>query len=94
MQFAQAMFQNFGEADQDRQRDAAQFEFFHQLEQVDASRRVLGRMHPQVPIRAHREVAFAPTGDIVQFAGVRGGPPLGRLPDSSFTQFQFQATSR
>ena len=93
VQLSQPMLQNLGEADQDRQRDAAQLELLHQLPQVDAARGSLVGMHPQVPVRAHGEIAFAPTGDIVEFAGVDGGPSFGRFPDSSFTQFQFAATS-
>ncbi len=90
---AQAMLENFGEADQDGQRDAAQLEFFDQFAQVDAARGFLAGVHPQVTVRADRKIAFTPTGDVVKFAGVGDGPPLGRLQNGSFAQFQFALTS-
>ena len=92
--FAQTMLQNFGEADQDGEPDAAQLELFDQLAQIDAARRLLAGMHPQVPVRADGKIAFAPTGDIVEFAGVGDGPPLGWLVNGGFTEFQFAVTSR
>ena len=91
--FAQPMLENFGEADQDGQPDAAQLQFFDQLAQIDAARRLLAGMHPQVPVRADGKIALAPTGDIVEFAGVGDGPPLGWLENGGFTEFQFAVTS-
>ena len=93
VQFAQTMLQDFGEADQDRQRNAAQLQFFDQLAQIDGSRGFLGRMHPQMPVRADGKIALAPTGDVVQLAGICNGPSFGRFPNGSFAQFQFVATS-
>ena len=43
--FAQAMLQNFGEADQDGQSDAAQHERVDQLLEIDRARRVLFGVH-------------------------------------------------
>ncbi len=91
--FAQPVLEDFGEADQDGEPDAAQLEFFDQLAQIDAARRLFARMHPQVSVRADGEIALAPTGDIVEFAGVGDGPPLGWFVNGGFTDFQFAVTS-
>ena len=71
---AQAVLQDVGEADQDRQVDAAQLQPIDQLLQVDRRGRVLGRVDPHVALVADREVALAPAGDVVQLAGVGRGP--------------------
>ncbi len=92
--FAQTMLEDFSEADQDGQPDAAQFELFDQLTQIDAARRIFAGMHPQVSVRADGKIAFAPTGDIVKLASVGDGPPLGRLENGGLTEFQFVVTSR
>jgi hypothetical protein len=46
-----------------------------------------------MPVRADGKIALAPPGDIVEFAGVGDGPPLGRLKNGGFSQFQFVLTS-
>ena len=57
---AQAVLQDVGEAHQDRKADAAELQPIDQLLQVDRLRRILGRVHLDVPGRVHREVAVAP----------------------------------
>jgi hypothetical protein len=51
-------------------------------------------MHPQVSVRADGKIALAPTGDIVELAGIGDGPPLGWFENGGFTKFQFEVTSR
>ena len=76
---AQPVLQNFAEADQDGQRDAAQLQVVDQLFEIDAARRVLVGAHPHVAVGPDREVAFAPTSDIVELAGLGDRPAVGRL---------------
>ena len=80
MHLAQAVLQDFAEADQDRQRDAAQLEIVDQFFQIDARVRFLVGMDQQVAVLADRKIAFAPTGDVVELRGVGGGPSIGGLP--------------
>ena len=62
--------------------------------QVDRARRVLFRMDQHVAVLVDRKIALAPTGDIVQFAGVLRGPSLRRLHDEgAFTAVSFQRIS-
>ena len=49
--FAQPMLENVGEADQDRQVDAAQLQPVDQLLQIDEALRILGRMDQHVARR-------------------------------------------
>ena len=79
MHLAQAMLQNFAEADQDGQRDAAQLQVVDQLFEIDAARGVLIGTHPDVAVGFDGEVAFAPTGDIVQLARFGDGPAVSRF---------------
>ncbi len=65
MDFPDAVLQDLGEADQDRQVDAAQDEGVDEILQVDPAARVLGRVHDQVAVFADPEVTLAPTCDIV-----------------------------
>ena len=58
--FAQAMLQNLAEADQNRQRDAAQLQIVDQLLQIDAAVGILVRMHAEVPAGAHAESSPCP----------------------------------
>ena len=81
VQFAQAVLQNAGETHQHRQRDAAQHQGIDQLFQIDGALRILGGMHAQVAAAVHRKVALAPTGHVVEFAGVLRCPSLRRLHD-------------
>ena len=38
-------------------------------------------MNEQIAVFADREIAFTPTGDIVEFCGVGSGPAIGWLAD-------------
>ena len=76
---AQAMLEDAGEADQDRQVDAAELQAVDQLLEIDAAVRVLGGMDQHVPVSADRKISFAPTGDLIQFGGIGGRPALGLL---------------
>ncbi len=80
-QLAETVLEYAGEAHQDRQRDAAQHQCIHQLFEIDGALRILGGMHAQVAVAVHRKIALAPTGHVVQFAGVLRGPALRRLHD-------------
>ena len=80
-EFAEAMLEDIGEADQDRQVDAAQFEFFDQFPKIDRAGRILSGMHQDMAVVADREVALSPRGDIVQFGCIGRGPSLCRFPD-------------
>src|SRR5258706_13944156 len=76
---AQPVFQDFTETDQDGQRDPAQLQVVHQFLEIDAARRVLVWTHPDVSVGLYREVALAPTRDIVQLARLGDRPAVGRL---------------
>ncbi len=77
--FAEAVFQNFAEANQDRQGDAAELQVIHELFEIDAARGIFVRVHPHVPVLADRKITFAPTGDIVELARFGDGPAIGGL---------------
>ena len=77
--FPQPVLENFAEADQDRQRDAAELQIVDQFLEIEAAIRVLVGVDPKMSVRAHRKIAFAPTGDVVEFGGFGGGPAVGRL---------------
>ena len=79
VELAQTVLQNVGEANQNGQVDAAQHQRVDQLLQIDGARRVFFGMDPHVPVIAHREIAFAPTGDVVEIAGGFRGPAFRRL---------------
>ena len=58
--FAQAMLQDFAEADEDGQVDAAQHQLVDQFFQIDAARGFFARVHPEVPVVADGEIALPP----------------------------------
>ena len=72
--FAQPMLQNVGEANQDRQIDAAQLQPIDQLLQVDRALGILRRMHANVPVAVDRKVSVAPARHFVQFGGIDHRP--------------------
>ncbi len=72
--FAQAMLQNIGEANQNWQIDAAQLQPIDQLLQIDRPLRILGGVHANVPIAVHRKVAIPPPRHFVQFSGIGHRP--------------------
>ena len=78
---AQPVLQDVGEADQDRQVDAAQHQRIDQFLEVDGAGGVLFRVDADVAVLAHREVALAPARDVVEVAGQLGAPSLGGLHD-------------
>ena len=59
--------------------NAAPFQRVDKLFQVDAAGWFLGGMDKQIAVLADGEIAFAPTGDIIEFSGVVGGPTIGGL---------------
>ena len=80
---SQAMAEDVGKAQQDRQGDAAQLQMVGQLLQVDGARRILGGVGEDVAVLGDREVALAPSIELVEFRGVVNGEDLSRLPRSS-----------
>ena len=71
---AEAVFQDVGEAEQDRRAQAAKLEPIDQALEVDAARRILGRMDQQVAVLVDREVALPPAGDVVELGRFGEGP--------------------
>ena len=76
--FADAMAEDVGEAEQDRQLDAAELQLIDELLEVDGLCGILRRVDANVAIRADREVALAPSIDLVEFGriGDRPGSPM------------------
>ena len=76
---AEAMLEDVGEAEQDRQVDAAQVpgstSSFRSIERAGS---FVG-VDADVPVVVDREVALAPAGDVVQVAGVLRGPAFRGL---------------
>src|SRR5208283_426688 len=81
MHLPQPVLENFPKPDQDGQGDAAQLEIVDQLLQVEAAVEVLVGVNPDVAVRANREIALAPAGNIVELPGFSGGPTVSRFPD-------------
>ena len=67
---AEAVLEDVGEADEDGKADAAELQAIDQLLEVDRARRILGRMHLDVPGAVDREVAVAPARNLVELARV------------------------
>jgi hypothetical protein len=89
--FTQAVLENVGKPDENRQVDAAQNQRIHQLLQVDRPRGILFRVNAYVPVLANGKVALPPARDIVEVAGKLGSPSLGRLHDKrALTAVSFQ----
>ena len=76
---AQPVLEDVGEANQEGDRNPAQDQRIDQLLQIDGAGGVLGRMDADVSQIVDREIALAPTGDVVHLAGVLRGPPLDRV---------------
>ena len=77
---ADPVAEDVGEADQDRQLDAAELQVVDQLLQVDGAGRILRRVDEHVARRGDGEVALAPAVDLVELGGVGDGEDLSRLP--------------
>ena len=90
--FAQPVLEDVGEADQDREVDAAQHQRVDQFLEIDGAGRILLRVDAHVPVVPDREIALAPAGDVVEIAGELRRPSLGGLHDQrgSFTAVSFQ----
>ena len=94
MDLAQAVVEDVGEADQNGQVDAAKHQRIDQLFQVDGPRRVFFRVNQHVPVAAHREIAFAPTGNVVEITGELRRPPFcGLNHHGTFAAVSFQLAS-
>ena len=77
VQLAQPMFDDVGEADQNRQGDAAPLECVDQLFQIDAAGGFFGWMNKKVAILSYGEIALAPARYVIEFGSVGGGPAIG-----------------
>ena len=66
---AEPVLEDVGEAQQDGRAQAAQLQAIDQALEVDAARRLLGRMHLQVALLVDREVALPPALDVVELSG-------------------------
>jgi len=86
------VLENIGEADQHRERDAAQDQRIDQLLQIDGAGGIFGWMDMDVAISFDGEIALAPTGDIVQIAGMLSGPPLRIQDQRPFSTVSLQLT--
>src|SRR5665213_3109062 len=75
--FAETMFQDVGEADQNGQRYAAPLERIDELLQIDAALSFFSRMNEEVSVFANREISFTPTRNVVKLCRVGGSPTIG-----------------
>lgn len=83
------MLQNFAETDQDRRLNAAHDQLVDELFEVELAMGFFVGMDKKIAIFPNGEIAFAPTGDIVEFIGVRNGPTLrGFKRDSRIGKLQ------
>ena len=78
MNLTQAMFEDVGEAHEDRQADTAQLQTVDQFLEVDRTRRVLGRVDLDVTGVVDGKVTVTPAGHFVELAGVVDAPRAGR----------------
>ena len=76
VQLADAVPEDVGEAEEDRQLDAARLELVDQLLEIDVALAPLGRMDLEVAGLVDREVALAPVADAVGLDGVLNLPLL------------------
>jgi hypothetical protein len=79
--FAEAVLKDFAEAEQDGERDAAELEIVDQFFEVDAASGLLIGMDPEMAVLAHGKIAFAPAGNVVEFAGFGDAPTVGWFTD-------------
>jgi len=74
-----ARLQDVGEAQQDRQLDAARDELVDELFHVDRALSLATRRHDQIALIVDVEVAAAPPRDVVGVVRVGGRPPAERI---------------
>jgi hypothetical protein len=77
--FAQAVFENLAEAEQDGRLDAAKHELIDQFLQIDAAGAILVGMYPEVAVFRYGKITFAPTHYVIQLGGIGDCPPISRL---------------
>lgn len=77
------MFDDIGEANQNRQRNPAPAQRVDQLFQIDGAIRFFGWVNKQMAVLPDREISFAPAGDVIELRGVGGGPAIGWFPNLS-----------
>ena len=76
---ADAVPEDVGEAEQDRQLMPRSCELIDQFLQVDRAQRILGRVDVDVAVVADREVALAPALDFVELGRFGGGPVFAHV---------------
>ena len=81
MNFAQPVLDDVGETNENRKRNAAPAQGVDELFQIDGAIDFFGGMNEQMSIGADGKVAFSPTGDVVHFCGIGGGPAVGWFTD-------------
>ena len=70
----QAAFEDVREADQQRCAQVASLETADEIQQIDARSRRAARLHHDVSLRVHVEIAAAPARDVVELEAVPGRP--------------------
>src|ERR1700674_5463398 len=83
---AQAVLQDFAEADQNRQRNAPELQVVDQFLEVDGAAGILLGVDLQVAVLADREIALAPTGYVVEIRGLGRGPSIGGLANGAVSE--------
>src|SRR5580698_8134576 len=83
MHFAEAVLQDFAEADQQRKGDTAELEIIDQFLEIDAAGGLFIRMDPEVSIFADGKIAFSPAGDVVELASLSDTPAIGGFAQGS-----------
>ncbi len=66
---AEPVLEDVGEAEEDGSAEAAKLQAIDQPLQVDGSRRLLGRVHLQVPVLVDREVPLPPPVHVIELGG-------------------------
>ena len=91
MDLAQAVLEDIGKADQDGKVDATEDEGIDQFFQINGAGGILFGANDHVAGIVDREIAFAPTCDIVKVASHLGSPALSGLHHKgAFTAISFQ----
>ena len=77
MQLAQAVLNNARKANENWQRNAAPAERVDKLLEINRAIAFFRWVDEEVTVLADRKISFTPTGDIVKFGGIGGGPAIG-----------------
>ena len=76
MDLPQAMLQDFAKPQQNGQIDPANLQTVDKRLEIDALGWILVRVHQQVAVGAHREIAVSPAGHLIEIGGVSRAPLL------------------